>query len=72
MVLSAVLMLEHLGEKEIAARISKAVADVIEEGKVKTYDMMKLSGTPDVFSKGAATTQQMGDAIISKLTNSVL
>ncbi len=72
MVLSAVLMLEHLGENDIAAKISKAVADVIEEGKVKTYDMMKLSGTPEVFSKGAATTQQMGDAIISKLTNSVL
>ncbi len=67
MVLSAVLMLEHIGENEIAAKISKAVADVIEEGKVKTYDMMKLSGTPDVFGKGAANTQQMGDAIISKL-----
>lgn len=67
MVLSAVLMLEHIGENEIAAKISKAVAEVIEEGKVKTYDMMKLSGTPDVFGKGAATTQQMGDAIISKL-----
>ena len=67
MVLSAVMMLEHIGEMEIAGRISKAVAEVISEGKVKTYDMMKLSGNPDVFSKGAATTQQMGDAIISKL-----
>jgi 3-isopropylmalate dehydrogenase len=67
MVLSAVMMLEHIGETEKAARITKAVAEVVEEGKVKTYDMMKLSGTPDVFSKGAATTQQMGDAIIEKL-----
>jgi 3-isopropylmalate dehydrogenase len=34
---------------------------------VKTYDMMKLPGKPDAFSKGAATTQQMADAVISKL-----
>ncbi|MCK9219893.1 MAG: isocitrate/isopropylmalate family dehydrogenase [Bacteroidales bacterium] len=67
MILSAVMMLEHIGEMEIAARISKAVADVIEEGKVKTYDMMKLSGNPDVFSKGAVNTVQMTDAVIAKL-----
>ncbi len=67
MILSAVMMLEHLGEMEMAARISKAVADVVEEGKVMTYDMMKLPGTPEAFSKGAATTQQMADAIIEKI-----
>ncbi|MCX6279716.1 MAG: isocitrate/isopropylmalate family dehydrogenase [Bacteroidetes bacterium] len=67
MVLSAVMMLQHIGEMELAAKISKAVGELIEEGKVKTYDMMKLAGNPDVFSKGAVTTQQMGDAIISKL-----
>ena len=37
------------------------------EGKVKTYDMMKLKGGPDVFKQGACTTQQMTDEIISKL-----
>ena len=67
MILSAVMMLEHLGEMEMAARITKAVADVVEEGKVMTYDMLKLAGRPDAFSKGAATTQQMADAIIAKL-----
>jgi len=67
MILSAVMMLEHLGEMELAAKITKAVKEVVEEGKVMTYDMMKLPGTPDVFSKGAATTQEMGDAIIAKL-----
>ena len=67
MILSAVMMLEHLGEMEMAARITRAVAEVVEEGKVMTYDMMKLPGTPDAFSKGAATTQQMAEAIISKL-----
>ncbi len=68
MILSAVMMLEHLGEKEIAARITKAIAEIVEEGKVKTYDMMKLPGNPDAFSKGAATTQQMTDAIIKKIS----
>ncbi|MDP1621091.1 MAG: isocitrate/isopropylmalate family dehydrogenase [Bacteroidales bacterium] len=67
MILSAVMMLEHLGEMEIAGKISNAVAKVVEEGKVMTYDMMKLPGTPDAFSKGAATTRQMGDAIITHL-----
>jgi 3-isopropylmalate dehydrogenase len=69
MFMSAVMMLEHIGEKEIAAKIRKAIASVIEEGKVRTYDMMKLRGGSDVFEKGACTTQQMTDAIISKLNN---
>jgi isocitrate dehydrogenase (NAD+) len=67
MILSGVMMLEHLGEFEIASKINNAVAEVVKEGKVMTYDMMKLPGKPDAFSKGAATTQQMADAIISKL-----
>ncbi|MFA5814987.1 MAG: isocitrate/isopropylmalate family dehydrogenase [Bacteroidales bacterium] len=67
MVASACLMLHHIGENSIATRIEKAVADVIAEGKVKTYDMMKMTGSPDVIQKGAASTIQMADAIIAKL-----
>jgi len=67
MFMSAVMMLEHIGENEIALRIRNAIAKVIEEGKVRTYDMLKLKGGPDVFEKGAASTQQMTDAVISKL-----
>lgn len=67
MVLSACMMLDHIGEPEMAARIRKAVAEVIEEGKVRAYDMLKLSGSPDVINKGAASTKQMADAIIAKL-----
>jgi isocitrate dehydrogenase (NAD+) len=67
MVLSSCMMLDHIGEPEIAARIRKAVAEVIEEGKVSAYDMLKLSGSPDVINKGAASTKQMADAIIAKL-----
>ena len=67
MVESACMMLDYIGEKEIAARIRKAVAEVIQEGKIQTYDMMKLPGRPDVIEKGAASTQQMADAIIAKI-----
>ena len=61
------MMLDYLGEKEKSDKIRNAVAKVIEESKVKTYDMMKLRGGPDVFSKGACTTQQMTDEIIKNL-----
>ncbi|MFA3781672.1 isocitrate/isopropylmalate dehydrogenase family protein [Melioribacteraceae bacterium 4301-Me] len=67
MFMSAVMMLEHIGKNEIAQKIRNAIAKVIEEGKVRTYDMLKLKGGPDVFEKGAASTQQMTDAVISKL-----
>ena len=67
MFMSGVMMLEHIGENEIAAKIKNAVAKVIEEGKVRTYDMLKLKGSPDVFAKGAAATNQMTDAVIAQL-----
>lgn len=67
MVASACMMLHHLGESKIAIRIEKAVAEVIAEGKVRTYDMMKMTGSPDVITKGAASTTRMADAIIAKL-----
>ncbi len=64
---SACMMLDHLEEKDTAERIRKAIAAVIEDGSVKTYDMMKLSGKPDVIGQGAASTIQMADAIIKQL-----
>ncbi|MFN8255202.1 MAG: isocitrate/isopropylmalate family dehydrogenase [Bacteroidales bacterium] len=64
---SAVMMLDFIGEKELAAKIRNAIAAVVAEGKVRTYDMMKLRGTQDVIYKGAASTKQMADAIIAKL-----
>ncbi len=67
MILSACLMLKHLGEEEYASRIRSAIGDVIAEGKVRTYDMLRLVGGPDVIAQGAASTQQMTDAIIEKL-----
>ncbi len=67
MVESACMMLDFIDEQEIAKIIRKAVSEVVAEGKVRTYDMAKMSGRPDVVEKGAASTQEMADAIIEKL-----
>ena len=67
MVESACMMLDYIDEFEIAKKIRKAVAEVIAEGKVRTYDMAKMTGRADVVEKGAASTSQMADAIIAKL-----
>jgi len=64
---SACLMLDHLGEVEISGKIRNAIARVIEEGKVMTYDMMKMPGNPDVTEMGAASTREMADAVIAAL-----
>jgi isocitrate dehydrogenase (NAD+) len=67
MILSACMMLDHLGENDKAEKIRIAIAKVIEDGKVKTYDMMKLKGGADVFKFGACSTQQMTDEIIKNI-----
>ncbi len=48
MILAVKLMLNWLGEKEKAERIDKAVAEIILEGKVRTYDLGGNSSTLDV------------------------
>lgn len=67
MISSAVMMLEHLKETAIAAKIRNAVAKVVADGSVKAYDMMRMKGSPDVIKQGAASTTQMADAIIAEL-----
>jgi len=67
MILAAGMMLDHIGEQAMSQRISAAVARVIADGKTRTYDMLRLAGGPEVFSAGAASTQQMTDAIIAEL-----
>jgi 3-isopropylmalate dehydrogenase len=67
MILSACMMLDHLGETGKAGRIRDAIARVVAEGRVRTYDMLRLPGGPDVFKNGAANTKQMTDAIVAKL-----
>jgi len=67
MILSAAMLLDHVGETDKAKRVRDAVAAVVREGKVRTYDMLRLPGGPGVFKQGAATTMQMTDAILAHL-----
>jgi len=67
MFMSACMMLDHIGEKETAIKIRKAIAKVIEEGKFRTYDMMKLRGNAEVFNYGAVSSIDLTNAVISNL-----
>jgi 3-isopropylmalate dehydrogenase len=64
---SACMMLDFINENEIARNIRAAIAKVVEEGKVRTYDMMKMRGTAEVVKHGAASTKEMADAVIKEL-----
>jgi 3-isopropylmalate dehydrogenase len=55
-ILATKMMLDWLGEGSKAAALENAVAQVIKEGKVRTYDM-----------GGTSTTLQMAEAIAGKL-----
>ena len=68
MILSAAMMAEHVGEVDKADRIKSAVAAVVKEGKVRTYDMMRIPGGAKSINQGAASTNQMTDAILAKLS----
>ncbi len=61
MMLSATMMLRHIGETEAADKLEKAIADVIAEGKNVTYDLKPSQNQP------AATTSEVADAVIGKL-----
>lgn len=67
MILSACMMLDHIGEVKKAAKIRAAIEKVVSEGKVRTYDMLKMRGTQDAIHNGAASTIQMTDAIIAAM-----
>ena len=55
-IMAAKMMLEWLGEEEKAKRLEQAVAGVIREAKVRTYDM-----------GGSSTTLEMAKAITARL-----
>lgn len=59
LILSAVLMLKHLGEDGAAKKLEAAVSSVIAEGKYVTYDLKKDRNDPT-----AVGTSRMADAII--------
>ena len=63
-ILSASLMLKHLGEEDASRRILTAVRTVIGEGKDVTYDIKRsVTGSTD----GSVGTQAYADALIARL-----
>ncbi|HUT11039.1 MAG TPA: isocitrate/isopropylmalate family dehydrogenase [Thermoguttaceae bacterium] len=62
LILSGILMLRYLKEREAADRLEAAVAAVIAEGKDVTYDMK-----PDRDDPTAVGTREMAEAICGKL-----
>jgi isocitrate dehydrogenase (NAD+) len=62
MILSGMLMLEHIGEPDAARRLEAAVAKVIRDGTSVTYDLKADRNDPS-----AVGTRQMADAIIAAL-----
>jgi len=66
MILSGVLMLEHLGEREAAERLHRAVAEVLREGRSVTYDLKA-----DRNDRTAVGTKEMADAIIARMKSTV-
>jgi isocitrate dehydrogenase (NAD+) len=62
LILSGMLMLRYLGERDAADRLEAAVSAVLAEGVSVTYDMKPYRDDPT-----AVGTSQMADAIIAKL-----
>jgi isocitrate dehydrogenase (NAD+) len=62
MILSGMLMLDHLGEAQAARKLETAVSTVIAEGKSVTYDLKPTRTDPT-----AVGTAEYADAIIEKL-----
>jgi isocitrate dehydrogenase (NAD+) len=60
--LSGVLMLRHLEERDAADNLEQAIADVIAQGKDVTYDMKPSRTDPT-----AVGTSEVADAIVDKL-----
>jgi isocitrate dehydrogenase (NAD+) len=62
LLLSGVLMLQHLGEAEAAIRLESAIARVLAAGRTVTADLL-----PETEQHRAASTEQMADAIVEAL-----
>jgi isocitrate dehydrogenase (NAD+) len=67
MFLASAMLLDHAGEIDKARLIRDAIAHVVREGKVRTYDMLRIPGGRDVIAKGAASTTKMTDAVLATL-----
>jgi isocitrate dehydrogenase (NAD+) len=62
MMLSGVMMLRHLDERDAADRLESAIAAVIGEGRSVTYDMKPTRDDPT-----AVGTSDVADAVIERM-----
>jgi isocitrate dehydrogenase (NAD+) len=62
MILSAVMLLHHLGEHEAARRLDAAVAAVLREGRSVTYDLK-----PERDDPSAVGTKEMAEAVVERM-----
>lgn len=60
MLMSVKLMLDYLGEKEMADMLLASIEDVVEEGKVRTYDV-----------GGNSTTLEVAEEVAKKIENRI-
>jgi isocitrate dehydrogenase (NAD+) len=64
LLLSGVLMLRHLDEREAADRMENAIAEVIRRGDKVTYDLKPTRDDPS-----AVGTSQFADAVIEEMNS---
>jgi isocitrate dehydrogenase (NAD+) len=62
MMLSGVMMLQHLEERDAADLLESSIAAVIAEGRHVTYDMKPSRDDPT-----AVGTSEVADAVIDKM-----
>jgi isocitrate dehydrogenase (NAD+) len=62
LMLSGVMLLRHIDERDAADRLERAIADVIREGESVTYDMKPSRDDPS-----AVGTSDVADAVIGKM-----
>jgi isocitrate dehydrogenase (NAD+) len=62
LMLCGVMLLRHLGEREAGDRLEAAIAAVLREGRVVTYDLK-----PDRNPAGAARTDEVAKAVAARL-----
>ncbi len=62
MMLSAVMMLRHIGEEKYADLLESSVAEIIREGKFVTYDLKSRRDDPT-----AVGTREFADAVVEKI-----
>jgi isocitrate dehydrogenase (NAD+) len=64
LMLSGVLMLKHLGERDAADRMESAIAEVIKKGEKVTYDLKPTRDDPT-----AVGTSEFADAVIEEMSS---